>query len=99
MQTARTFKNLQGLLRLCAGVPARIEELVVALAAAPKQAQEAGKKQAPRTAMFYVVPVATNSKTVVYMGLRAILGCSTGSSRLCNSYRNWRLSTIGQVEY
>eukprot|EP00965_Chrysotila_dentata_P202309 6181060-Pleurochrysis_carterae.AAC.1 len=29
-------------------------------------------------AMFYVVPLATNVKTMMYMGLRAILGCSTG---------------------
>eukprot|EP00965_Chrysotila_dentata_P002188 72004-Pleurochrysis_carterae.AAC.1 len=36
-------------------------------------------------AMFYVVPVATNVKTMIYMGLRAILGCSTGNSCLCNS--------------
>eukprot|EP00965_Chrysotila_dentata_P025550 849688-Pleurochrysis_carterae.AAC.1 len=33
---------------------------------------------------FYVVPVATTVKTIVYMGLRAILRCSAGSSRLCN---------------
>eukprot|EP00965_Chrysotila_dentata_P211264 6186374-Pleurochrysis_carterae.AAC.4 len=33
-------------------------------------------------AMLYVVAVATNVKTIVYMGLRAFLGCSTGSSRL-----------------
>eukprot|EP00965_Chrysotila_dentata_P046577 1547421-Pleurochrysis_carterae.AAC.1 len=26
--------------------------------------------------MFYVVPVATNVKTIVYMGVRAVLGCS-----------------------
>eukprot|EP00965_Chrysotila_dentata_P194060 6176126-Pleurochrysis_carterae.AAC.1 len=36
-------------------------------------------------AMFYVVPDATNVKTMIYMGLHAILGCSTGSSRLCNT--------------
>eukprot|EP00965_Chrysotila_dentata_P245955 6206871-Pleurochrysis_carterae.AAC.2 len=34
-------------------------------------------------AMFYVVPIATDVETIVYMGLRAILGCSTGSSRPC----------------
>eukprot|EP00965_Chrysotila_dentata_P105839 3496007-Pleurochrysis_carterae.AAC.1 len=28
--------------------------------------------------MFYVVPVAKIVKTIVYMGLRAILGCSAG---------------------
>eukprot|EP00965_Chrysotila_dentata_P225615 6194876-Pleurochrysis_carterae.AAC.1 len=39
--------------------------------------------------MFYAVPVATIVKNMVYMGLRAILGCSTGSSRLCNS--KWNL--------
>eukprot|EP00965_Chrysotila_dentata_P011808 387442-Pleurochrysis_carterae.AAC.1 len=36
--------------------------------------------------MFYVVPVATNVKTIVLMGLLAILGCNTGSSRLCNLF-------------
>eukprot|EP00965_Chrysotila_dentata_P059177 1963881-Pleurochrysis_carterae.AAC.1 len=34
-------------------------------------------------AMFYMVPIATIVKTIIYMGLRAILGCSTGSTRLC----------------
>eukprot|EP00965_Chrysotila_dentata_P174423 5757821-Pleurochrysis_carterae.AAC.2 len=36
-------------------------------------------------AMFYKVPIATNVKTMIYMGLSAILGYNTGSSRLCNS--------------
>eukprot|EP00965_Chrysotila_dentata_P253894 6211494-Pleurochrysis_carterae.AAC.4 len=31
--------------------------------------------------MFYVVPVATTVKTIVYMGLRAMIGRSIGSSR------------------
>eukprot|EP00965_Chrysotila_dentata_P177995 5879801-Pleurochrysis_carterae.AAC.1 len=41
--------------------------------------------------MFYVVPVATKVKTMIYMGLRAILGCSAASSRLYNS---WRVSGL-----
>eukprot|EP00965_Chrysotila_dentata_P107277 3544024-Pleurochrysis_carterae.AAC.7 len=41
------------------------------------------------TAMFYVVPVATIVKTMIYMGLRAILGCSTRCSGLCNSKPDW----------
>eukprot|EP00965_Chrysotila_dentata_P206355 6183485-Pleurochrysis_carterae.AAC.1 len=51
--------------------------------------------------MFYVVPVATNVKTVVHMGLRAILGCCTGNSRrpLQLLVERWRLSTIKQVVY
>eukprot|EP00965_Chrysotila_dentata_P238765 6202706-Pleurochrysis_carterae.AAC.2 len=40
-------------------------------------------------AMFSVVLVATIVKTIAYMVLRAILRCSTGSSRLCNS--GWNL--------
>eukprot|EP00965_Chrysotila_dentata_P194059 6176124-Pleurochrysis_carterae.AAC.1 len=36
--------------------------------------------------MFYVMPVATNVKTMIYMGLCATLGCSSGSSRLCKSW-------------
>eukprot|EP00965_Chrysotila_dentata_P126465 4180925-Pleurochrysis_carterae.AAC.1 len=36
-------------------------------------------------AMFYVVPVATNVKTMIYMGLRVTSGCRTASSRFCNS--------------
>eukprot|EP00965_Chrysotila_dentata_P084231 2781448-Pleurochrysis_carterae.AAC.1 len=40
-------------------------------------------------AKLHVVPVATIVKTIVEMGLRAILGCSTGNSRLCNS--EWNL--------
>eukprot|EP00965_Chrysotila_dentata_P086608 2859653-Pleurochrysis_carterae.AAC.1 len=36
-------------------------------------------------AMFYVVPVASIRKTIVYLRLRAILGRSAGSSRICNS--------------
>eukprot|EP00965_Chrysotila_dentata_P255432 6212222-Pleurochrysis_carterae.AAC.1 len=43
-------------------------------------------------AMFHVVPVATNVKTIVCMGFRAILGCSTGSGRLCNS--GWNFGAI-----
>eukprot|EP00965_Chrysotila_dentata_P083732 2763067-Pleurochrysis_carterae.AAC.1 len=38
-------------------------------------------------AMFYEVPVATSVKTIANIGLRAILGCSTGSSCICNSHR------------
>eukprot|EP00965_Chrysotila_dentata_P258227 6213149-Pleurochrysis_carterae.AAC.1 len=36
-------------------------------------------------ATFYVVPMATNVKTMIYMLLRARTGCCTGSSCLCNS--------------
>eukprot|EP00965_Chrysotila_dentata_P029660 986068-Pleurochrysis_carterae.AAC.7 len=36
-------------------------------------------------ALFYVVPVATNVKTIIHMGLRAVLGCSTASSRRYDS--------------
>eukprot|EP00965_Chrysotila_dentata_P122420 4046076-Pleurochrysis_carterae.AAC.1 len=40
-------------------------------------------------AMSYVVPAAsTDVKTLIYMGIRAVLGCSTGGSRLRNSYKN-----------
>eukprot|EP00965_Chrysotila_dentata_P152575 5042141-Pleurochrysis_carterae.AAC.1 len=42
----------------------------------------------PLAANFCVVPVATNVNTIAYMELRAILGCSTGSSYLCNSLWN-----------
>eukprot|EP00965_Chrysotila_dentata_P117821 3893548-Pleurochrysis_carterae.AAC.1 len=49
--------------------------------------------------MFYVVPAATIMKTIVYVGLRSILGCSTGSSRLCNlaslHYRSGEVSKFG----
>eukprot|EP00965_Chrysotila_dentata_P200160 6179838-Pleurochrysis_carterae.AAC.4 len=31
------------------------------------------------------MPFATKVKTMIHIGLRAIFGCSTGSSRLCNS--------------
>eukprot|EP00965_Chrysotila_dentata_P215163 6188597-Pleurochrysis_carterae.AAC.1 len=35
--------------------------------------------------MFNVVPIATMMETMIYMALRAILGVSTTSCRLCNS--------------
>eukprot|EP00965_Chrysotila_dentata_P007790 254334-Pleurochrysis_carterae.AAC.1 len=47
-------------------------------------------------AMFYVVPVAAIVKTIVYMGVRAILGCIIGSSRLCNSKWNYGRYPDGQ---
>eukprot|EP00965_Chrysotila_dentata_P261222 6214182-Pleurochrysis_carterae.AAC.1 len=34
--------------------------------------------------MFYVVPVTMSMKTVIYMGLRALLGCSTVLYKGCH---------------
>eukprot|EP00965_Chrysotila_dentata_P167746 5539326-Pleurochrysis_carterae.AAC.1 len=47
-------------------------------------------------AMFYVVPFTTNVKTIVYMGLRAILDVLLVVAFATPG--EWRLSTIGQVE-
>eukprot|EP00965_Chrysotila_dentata_P098711 3263835-Pleurochrysis_carterae.AAC.2 len=47
------------------------------------------------TAMVYVVPLATDVKTMTYMGLRAISGSSAGSSRLGNSVQQHLFMYIG----
>eukprot|EP00965_Chrysotila_dentata_P014293 473756-Pleurochrysis_carterae.AAC.1 len=45
--------------------------------------------------MFYLAPVTTNVKTMMYTGLRTILACSTGSGRLCNSVKNSFIYDLG----